>query len=94
MLFRSLSGGLVAVPILILSASSLSAADTNEWTKGTNGKWEEPFRSLGKFPDSEKAIHLINAGEKIVEIDAATSQLHPESLAITNWSSPGRTHSC
>ena len=80
--YRSRSGGLVAVPILILTASSLGAADTNEWTKGTNCKWEEPFWSLGKLPDSEQAIHLINAGEKIVEIDATTSELHPESLSV------------
>jgi len=83
MLSRSLSGFFVAVPILILTASSLAAADTNEWTKPTDGKWEEPFWSLGSLPNSDQAIHLINAGEKIVVIDAATSQLQPQSLSIS-----------
>src|SRR5688572_30569351 len=48
MLARSLSGILVAVPSLMLTASDLGAAETNEWTKATDGKWEEPFWSLGK----------------------------------------------
>src|SRR5687768_18127396 len=83
MLSRSLSGILVAVPFLIITPSNLGAAETNEWTKATDGKWEEPFWSLGKLPDSQQAIHLINPGEKIVSIDAATSQLQPQSLSIS-----------
>ena len=68
---------------VVLCTSTLRAVETNEWTKGTDGKWEEPFWSLGKLPAGDQAIQIVNAGEKIVEMDAETSRMHGPSLSMS-----------
>jgi hypothetical protein len=76
---------------LIFTASSILAGDTNQWIKPTDGKWEEPFWSLGKLPDSTQSILIDSVSPKLVTIDAATALSQPASLAVGQLVLTGKT---
>jgi hypothetical protein len=74
----------------ILTFSAI-AAETNEWSKTTDGKWEEPFWSLGRLPDSSQSILIHSASQKTLQLDSTTAQQFPDSLTINQLVITGKT---
>ncbi len=64
--------------------SQTADANTNAWTKPTDGFWQEPFWSLGVLPDSSQSIVITNPGTRTVEINATTAQNFPSSLVVND----------
>jgi hypothetical protein len=77
--------------ILLFATSTLFAIDTNEWTKTTDGKWEEPFWSLRRRPDSSQSILISTDPAKTITLDAATAQQFPDSLTVNQLVITGKT---
>ena len=76
---------------ILFTAFSTIAAETNEWSKTTDGKWEEPFWSLGRLPDSSQSILINSPSQKTLALDSTTAQQFPESLAIYQLVVTGKT---
>jgi hypothetical protein len=70
--------------VLLLGVAS-ACAQTNQWTKPSNGNWEEPFWSLGALPSQTNvAVAIGNPGFKAVAIGGATVANFFASLTISN----------
>lgn len=81
----------ISIAIVLLATSDLLAVETNEWTKSTDGKWEEPFWSLGQLPDSSQSIRIDSTGEKTITLDAATAQQFPGSMTVNQLVVTGKS---
>src|SRR5688572_8731972 len=82
-----LLGGLGAAFLYFTAETSAGGSGivTNLWTKSEGGKWEETAAwSAGQMPGALQWAGILNAGEKTVEIDAATAQNNPQSLLISH----------
>src|SRR3954469_4733266 len=66
-------------------AFAQTTGGTNSWTKPTSGYWEEPFWSLGQFPNHDQAaVAFNNPGFKALAIGTNTTANFPGSLWIQN----------
>jgi hypothetical protein len=80
-----------SIATLLLAASTLFALETNEWTKTTDGKWEEPFWSLGRLPDASQSILLSGDTVRTVKLDAITAQQAGDSMTVNQLVVTGKT---
>src|SRR5687767_6326045 len=81
----------ITLSSILFAAFSTIAAETNEWSKTTDGKWEEPFWSLGRLPDSSQSILIQSPSEKTLALDSTTAQQFPGSLTIHQLVITGKT---
>lgn len=89
--YMNLSALVKITATLLLSTSNLFAVETNEWIKPIDGKWEEPFWSLGRLPDSSQSIFINSVAEKTITLDAATAQQFPGSMTVNQLVMTGKT---
>ena len=80
-----------SIGTLLLATSTLFAVETNEWTKTTDGKWEEPFWSLGRLPDATQSILLSTDTAQTIKLDAITAQQAADSMTVHQLVVTGKT---
>src|SRR3954469_18395229 len=83
----------VALTIFVFSLLGTTArAQSNTWTKATDGSWEEPYWSLGIPPASNQTVWINNPGSKTLTINSNTAFNSPQSLAVRSLTISGASN--